>query len=203
MGLHLSFSSPLLSPSSLLLFSLLFLPPYCLRTTLANPSKKTAGTPPPTSSHRALNLPQRHFLLFCRIVGVNLASSTRRSFHESSSLSFLIFAIPLEHLSPLIGFFVDESWNYFQRSWGFRAVQVSNDSARKGSDNCLVGSLLFLLSSSVPSGYTSIRFFLSIPLPHLSFLSFFYLMDAENEKQRGRNANCVFLFSYLPSCPQI
>lgn len=169
MGLHLSFSSPLLSPS-LLLFFLLFLPPYCLRTTLANPSKKTAGTPPPTSSHRALNLPQRHFLLFCRIVGVNLASSTRRSFHESSSLSFLIFAIPLEHLSPLIGFFVDESSNYFQRSWGFRAVQVSNDSARKGSDNCLVGSLLFLLSSSVLSGYTSIHFF-------LSFLSFFFLFN--------------------------
>lgn len=82
-------------------------------------------------------------------------------------------------------------------------MQVSNDSARKGSDNCLVGSLLFLLSSSVPSGYMSIRFFLSIPLPHFSFLSFFYLMDAENEKQRGRNANCVFLFSYLPSSPRI
>lgn len=50
-----------------------------------------------------------------------------------------------------------------------------------------------------------IRLFASFfPSPFPFFLSFlFYLMDAENEKQRGRNANCVFLFSYLPSSPRI
>lgn len=49
---------------------------------------------------------------------------------------------------------------------GFRAVQVSNDSARKGSDNCLVGSLLFLLSSSL----VSVIFVYSL----LSFLPTFF-----------------------------
>lgn len=117
MGLHLPLSSPLFffPLPSLLFFPFFFLPSAYEPS--PTPRRSLLALHPRPPSHRALNLPQRHFLLFCRIVGVNLASSTCRSFHESSSLSFLIFAIPLEHLSPLIGFFVDESSNYSQRSW--------------------------------------------------------------------------------------
>lgn len=75
---------------------------------------------------------------------------------------------------------------------GFRAVQVSNDSARKGSDNCLVGSLLFLLSSSL----VSVIFVYSL----LSFLPTFFPFLFNGcwkwKKQRGRNANCVLFFFF-------
>lgn len=183
MGLHLSFSSPLLSlPPSLPPLS--FFPPFSSSLLLTNNPRQPFeedcwGTPPPTSSHRALNLPQRHFLLFCRIVGVNLASSTRRSFHEF----FLFILFNFCHTTRTFVsvdwiLCVDESSNYFHRSWGFRAVQLSNHSARKGSDNCLVPSLLFLLSSSVPSGwlYTSIPLLPFHPSPLLSFLFFSFFL---------------------------
>lgn len=202
MGLHLS--SPLLPllPS----FSSFFLPsPLLLTNNPRQPFEEDCwhSTPdvlPSSPQFTSTALPP---LLSDRRCQFGL-EYLPRSFPESSSLSFLIFAIPLEHLSPLIGFFVDESSNYFQRSWGkggggerkgFRAVQVSNDSARKGSDNCLVGSLLFLLSSSL----VSVIFVYSL----LSFLPTFFPFLFNGcwkwKKQRGRNANCVLFFFFFLS----
>lgn len=184
MGLHLPFLLLYFFFSPFPPFLSFFLPPFCLRT-LANPSKKPASTPPPTALPSS---PQ-----FTSTALPPLLSDRRCQFGLEYLPKFSrVFLFILFNFCHTTRTFVSADWilcwwkfELFPAIVGLDSMEVGNDSARKGSDNCLVGSLLFLLSSSI---VFVIR--LSVSSSSFLFLSF-YLMVAESEKQGGV-ANCVF-----------